>query len=159
MFYSVLFLGIGFSILMFVISVIDSTAKKIPVPEFEVYFENQTKTIQIKRKQRTQLIICLRNKGEDMAEDITMFCHFPPQFNVLEGKYYWIEKQMNVKGTDFPDYVSATFDEDLIHVETVAIHNIAIVAPDEQKTYEIPLYIYERKIGLTKDKLTIQVID
>lgn len=43
-------LALGFFLLLVVIGVIDSAARKIPVPEFEVFFGNKSKTVKLKRK-------------------------------------------------------------------------------------------------------------
>ncbi len=154
------FLAVGFSFLLVVIGVIDSAARKFPLPELEVYFENKTKTIRIKRNKRTALALCLRNKGEDVAEDMEIFHHFPPVFKVEEFEpYYKVIKQLDIKEIDFPNYVSAKVHDNLLHVDVTDVYEIMIVTPDEAKTYEIPVYIYERKIGLIKDKLIIQTTD
>ena len=157
--YSASLLGFGFLFLMLVINAIDSTAKKFPVPEIEVYFENETKTIESKRSTEVSFNICVRNKGENTAIDLDVLVLFPPTFKPQPSEYgkYELVKQARVKGIDFPDYTSAIIHRHSLHVETVMTEAVKSITPDEPKIYEIPVYIYERKTGLTKDKLTIQV--
>lgn len=156
---SISFLGLGFFFLMAVIGVVDSAARKIPIPEFVVMFGNKTKIMECKRNEKTKLPIFIRNKGEDKAEDLEIYVHFPPTFTVEPDLPYEVIRQSRVTGVDFPDYTSAAFLRSSLHIETVWHSSIAIVAPNETQTYEIPVYIYETKTGLTKDKLTIQVTD
>jgi hypothetical protein len=157
---SVGFLGVGFLVLMVVISAIDATAKRIPIPEFEVYYENETKTIECKRNTKISFRIWIRNKGEDAADDVDIYLNFPPSFKPEASPIdYTLKKQSRVKGIDFPDYTAVFLRFDTIHIETLVTSTIHLVTPDEPKTYEIPVYIYERKTGLTKDKLTIKVTD
>jgi hypothetical protein len=155
--FSVGALGIGFMVLLFVIRAIDSAARKLPIPEFEVYFENRANKIKITRDQRKSILFCINNKGEDVAQDVQVFVFFPPAFEVHESGNYDITRQGSE--TDFPDYNAAIFREDLFHIDTILNLFIDITSPDEKKTYEIPLQIYERKIDPSKHKLEIEVTD
>ena len=151
-------LALGFIFLLVVIRVIDSAAKQIPLPKIEVYFENQEKAIKCKRNTKTFILICITNKGEDVAEEVDVYLHFPPDFGVHTQPYYSVCKQLNV-GVDFPDYNAVKFHDSVIHVELFTGGDIQITTPDEKQIYEIPVHVYERKTGLTRTKLTIEVTD
>lgn len=150
-------LATGFMVLLFVIRTIDSAARKLPIPEFEVYFENQEETIKCKSGERTNITLSIYNKGEDIAENLQILVMFPPAFKIDETKRNAVVKQ-GVE-TDYPNYNAVVFPVELVHIDTILKGSIALTPPDERKTYEIPINIYERKIGISKHKLTIEVID
>jgi hypothetical protein len=148
----------GFIILLGVIRTIDFAAKEIPVPIFKIYFENRQTTTKLQRNVETQLLVCVKNIGEDVAKDVNIYLHFPPAFIPKEDIYYSLVKQADI-GTDYPNHNSVILAREVWHMETVLSYTIPIKTPEEKKTYEIPVYIYESKTGLTKDKLTIEVTD
>jgi hypothetical protein len=150
-------LGLGFIFLLLTISVIDSAARKIPIPEFEVYFEKGAKVLELKRNERRIVEVSVVNKGEDIGENMDVFINFPPVFSIYPTIYYIVAKQ--TFETEYPDYIAAIFKLELMHINTISLLRIDLLPPDEKKTYEIPIGIYERKTGLTKYKLTIQVTD
>jgi hypothetical protein len=149
-------LATGFVILLSVIRTIDSAAKKVPIPEFDVYFKNLMKTLKLKRKETAIVSVCIRNKGEDIAEDVLTMTHFPPAFKVHLGDYTTCKQGPEA---DHPDYDSAIFNLQWIHIDTIVNEDATITTPDETKSYEIYVDIYERKTGTSKHKLTIQVVD
>ncbi len=149
-------LATGFMILLFVIRTIDSAAKRVPIPEFEVNFKNLAKTVKLKRKDRATVSLCIRNKGEDIAEDVLILINFPPDFEVHAEGYLTCKQGME---TDYPDYDAAIFSKELFHIDTMLYLDVTITAPDERKSYEIYTSVFERKTGLSKHKLTIEVVD
>jgi hypothetical protein len=151
------FLAVGFMVLLLVIWAIDSAAKKIPIPEFEVCFEKQTKATKCKRNERINITLCITNKGEDIAENLQIFVMFPPAFKVHGTGEYTIFKQDSE--SDCPDYNAAIFQEDLIHIDTTLKMVINLTPPDEKKVYDIPISIYEIKMGVSDHKLSIEVVD
>ena len=151
-------LAIGFMILLFIIRTIDSAARQIPLPVIEVFFENQEKTIKLKPKMKTEFSFCAKNNGEDVAEMVDIFIHFSPDFSPQKSNYYYITKQSNM-GEDFPNYNSVKLHENLMHLDIFYTSFIVIETPNKKKNYEIPIYIHERKTGLTKHKLTIKIDD
>jgi hypothetical protein len=148
----------GFILLLVVIGVIDSAARKVPVPEFEVYFPDLTKTTKIKCKASAVITVCVNNRGEDMGENERIFVNFPPEFKVFElaGEYH-IFKQG--KDTDHPNFTAAIFSIDFHHIDTAFNLKIQLMPPDEKKPFQIPVDIYERKTERTKLELAIEVID
>lgn len=151
-------LATGFMVLLFVIRTIDSAARKIPVPEFEFYFANGEKTIKLKRNVTTTTTgVCFNNKGEDIAEDLQIFVNFPPVFNVHPTAGYAVVKQ--TAETDNPDYNSAVFKIEQMHAGVITELEVNLTLPDEKKTYDIPITVYERKIGISRHKLAIEVVD
>jgi hypothetical protein len=153
---SLSFLGLGFVFLLIVISVIDSAARKLPIPEFDVYFEPKTDTLKMKRKERRLIEFSVCNKGEDIAQNLQIFVNFPPVFKLYPDSYI-IAKQTTE--TSYPNYNAAIFKIRMIHVDTISQLYLDLEAPDEITSYDIPLHIYERKTGLTKYKLVIQTTD
>jgi hypothetical protein len=75
---SISFLGLGFFFLLLVIGVIDSAARKLPIPEFEVTFPEGMKVLKLKRNERRIIELCVTNKGEDVAENLKFLCFFIP---------------------------------------------------------------------------------
>jgi hypothetical protein len=149
-------LGFGFFILLLVIAFIDSAARRLPIPEFDVYFEPKTDTLKMKRKERRSIEFSVHNRGEDIAQNLQIFVNFPPVFKLYLGSYDIVKQTTE---TDFPNYNAAVFKTRMIHVDTITLYYLDLEAPDEIESYDIPVYIYERKTGLTKYKIAIQVID
>lgn len=153
---SVSFLGLGFVFLLVVIGVIDTAARRIPIPEFEVYFGNHEEILKCVRKQPENITIKVGNKGEDVAEDVMILIHFPPVFQVI-GMGYAVTKQE--PETDHPNFNTAVINAERIYPDTVLGNLVRIVSPDDTQTHEIFIVIYEAKSGHTKYKLTIQTTD
>ena len=152
------FIVAGFLMLLIVISAIDSAARRIPTPEFEVYFPDLTKTAKIKCKTSATIRICINNKGEDMGENERVFVNFPPAFKIFEslGAYRIFEQG---EDTDHPHFTAVIFTIDFHHIDNVFNTSIQLMPPDEKKPFQIPVDIYEKKSEKTKLELTIEVID
>lgn len=147
----------GFMIVLFVIRIIDSAAREVPVPEFEFYFADGEKTIKLKRNVTATIGMCIKNKGEDIAEYLQIFVNFPPVFNVHPMAEYIVVKQ--TAETDYPDYNAAVFKIEQMHAGVITQSEVNLTPPDEKKTYDIHITVYERKIGISKHKLDIEVVD
>lgn len=154
---SAFLMGMGFFALFVVIRTIDCAARKLPIPEFEVSFENGAKVLKLKRNERRTVTVCADNKGEDISEDLKIFVNFPPAFIIYPSAYYEVAKQ--TAGTEHPDYNAAILEAEVLHIDNILLGHIDLTLPDEKKTYEIPVDIYERKTGVSKHKLTIEVVD
>lgn len=151
------FIALGFITLLAVIGVIDSAARRLPIPEFEVTFPEGMKVLKLKRNERKTIELCVTNKGEDVAENLQIFVIFHPSFKVNLTPFYSVTKQ--IAQADYPEYNAAIFDVGIIHIDTTLQLHVDLTSPDVKETYEIPIDIYERKIGKSKHKLTIEVID
>jgi hypothetical protein len=149
--------ALGFIILLGVIGVIDSAARKLPIPEFEVTFLEGIKVLKLKRNERNTIELHVTNKGEDIAENLTIFVNFHPSFKVNPTPFYHVVKQ--IAETDYPEYNAAIFNAEIMHIDTTLQLFVDLTSPDIKETYEIPIDIYERKIGKSKHKLTVEVID
>jgi len=110
------FIVLGFIILLGVIGVIDSAARKLPIPEFEVTFLECMKLLKLKRNERKTIELCVTNEGEDIAENLEIFVFFHPSFKVNPKPYYSVTKQ--IAQTDYPEYNAAVFDVKIIHIDT-----------------------------------------
>jgi len=148
-------ISIGLMILLFVVRTIDSAAKRIPVPEFEVSFAGGTKTLKCKSKAKQEISPRIANKGEDVAEQMHIFFCFPPSFEIDEKIGYSVFKQ--TEETDTPDHIAAIAHTDLLHIDTTNYYPISVTVPEEKDSYLIPVRIYERKTGKHKDELKIEV--
>jgi hypothetical protein len=151
------FIVLGFIILLAVIGVIDSAARKLPIPEFEVTFSEGMKVLKLKRNERKTIELCVTNKGEDIAENVQIFVFFHPSFKVNLTPFYSVTKQ--IAPTDYPEYNAAVFDVKIIHIDTTLQFRVDLTSPDVKENYEISIRINERKIGKSKHELTIEVID
>jgi hypothetical protein len=112
--------------------------------------------MQSRRNTETLITISIWNK-EDVAENMEIDFLFRPSFKVQPMKGYSIAKQSNE--SDYPEYISALFRTNLIHVDVILEYRIRIKTPDETKLYDTPVYIFERKTGITKCKLAIETTD
>jgi hypothetical protein len=155
---SVASLSLGFSLLLVVIGVIDSAARQIPLPEFEVYFKDMAKTAKVKCNERKEIAFCISNKGEDIAENMVVFINFPPVFKIQEDERYYRLMTQGID-TDYPNYISAIFDVDFHYPETIVNASLVLIAPEKKGPYEIPIVIYERKTGKTKYNVTIEITE
>ncbi len=150
-------LATGFMVLLVVIRTIDSAAKKVPIPEFDVFFEGIAKALKLKQNQNATIPIRITNRGEDIAERVMILVHFPPSFQIHEPDY---STQKQGPESEYPDYNSAVIlVEYPFYIDTTLYEEINVKAPDEKKTYEIPVAIYEEKIGVSWHKLAIEVVD
>jgi hypothetical protein len=154
-------LATGFMILLFVVRTIDSAAKHLPIPEFEVFFEfpehTVLKTLIMKHNESKKVRLMCHNKGEDIAEDVELFVIFPNTFKI-DGVG---DGHISRLGTEssFPDSVSIQYSQDIIHVNMRYFFPLRLTAPNATKTYDILVRIMERKIGISDHKLTIKVVD
>lgn len=150
-------LAIGFAMLLIVIRTIDSAARQIPLPEFEISFMDFEKIAKAKRNEQTEVTVCLRNKGEDIAENIKFIALFSPEFKLHAKTPYYVVHQSAT--SDRPDYNAAVFDFDSQHVDIRLILDMLVTVPDKRGTYEIPVEIYESKTGKSTHRLFIEVTD
>jgi hypothetical protein len=151
-------LATGFMILLFVIRTIDSAARKLPIPEFEVWLQKRGELSKFKRNEKTTMALSVRNRGEDIAEDVMILVHFPPTFGFHKVSGYFTCKQG--PETENPDFNTAIFTiEKPFYIDTILNNTIYVTTPDEKKTYEIYVSVYERKTGISKYKLAIEVVD
>lgn len=149
-------IAFGFMILLVVIRTIDSAAKQLPRPKFDVYFENRDQLVKLRRNERTGIEFFVHNIGEDIAENVEVYVMFPPTFKVHSGQYVVVKQTAD---SDHPNYDAAIFSANLIHIDIVLSQSISVTPPEQKKTYEIPISIYERKTGSSVHKLTIEVVD
>jgi len=151
-------ISIGALWLLFVIKAIDSAAKRIPVPKFLVSYETGLKSTKCKSKEHKEIIFSFENDGEDIAEGVLLFVHFPPEFTVhpIAGRYVVYKQRAK---SEFPDYNSAIFREQLIHVGTTLHARIVLTMPEKEDSYDIPIHLYERKTGCKTDTLVIEVLE
>jgi hypothetical protein len=153
---SSLLLALGFVSLLIVIGTIDSAAKQISIPEFDVYFENHEE-LKMKPNEKRTIMVCAYNKGEDFAENVESYVFIPPEFKVVShiGK---VVKQMSEM--DYPKYKAVIVNIPWIYSEVIeCIGYITLTAPKGKRIYKIPIEICERKIGVSKHNLTIEVTD
>jgi len=149
-------LGLGFLFLLVVVGVIDSAARRIPVPEFGVTFGNYESKIELKCNEKKSIMLNVENVGEDVAEDAQVFVEFPNVFQIEKQSFY------NVHPADFryfPDCIEVEHTIDLVHVGVSIRMPIFVTAPNLKKTYEISIIIRERKSGVSKHRLEIEVVD
>jgi len=154
--FSLTTLATGFSVLLLVIRTIDSAAMNIPMPKFDVYFENLAKTLKCKRKEKSMVRFCVRNVGEDSAEDVVIIVCFPPAFEIHIAGYATLKQGPE---TDHPNCNSLVIQENKIHPETIPSWDAQITAPDDKNTYDVFVDIYETKSGHTEHKLNIETVD
>jgi hypothetical protein len=150
-------LATGFMVLLFVIRTIDSSAKKIPIPEFEVKFENLTDTITLKRNKNAEILLRMKNKGEDIAERIEIFVTFPNVFKIKEMEHYDVHETGPQE--KYPSCVQVRLTKNSLHIDTFLFFYVSLTAPDVKKNYEIVVEVCEKKTGMSKSKLFIEVVD
>lgn len=150
-------LTMGFMILLLVVRTVDSAARKLPIPEFDISFEGFVKELRLKRNERAEIDFCISNKGEDIAEDVEVFVNFPFTFKIHPKPYYSISKQTAL--SDYEGCNAVVINLKSMHVETVIRLPIDSTMPDEKKTYNIPIDIKEKKIGMMHYDLVIKVVD
>ena len=95
------------------------------------------------------------NHGEDIAENLDIFVFLHPDFKVLPKKGYKVVKQ-GIRH-DYPGYTGVIFEHDLIHVNESFNFRCFVKTPKKEETYEVPVRIYEKKIGYSSYDLTLEV--
>lgn len=154
---SIFAVAVGVFFLIKTLFAIEWAASRIPVPEFDVRFENGTKEMTSKSKESKDVEFCIENVGEDIAENLQIFLMFPPSFTVNKGANYIVVKQS--RETDHPNYTAAVFAVDIVHYDTILDAYVGLTMPEQKDIYEIPVSIKERKTGAHKDKLTIKIVE
>jgi hypothetical protein len=155
---SILFAGLGFSVLLVVIRVIDSVARHIPLPKLEVTFEDLfSKKTEFKRNEKRIIELYVSNDGEDVADDVLLYAYFPNAFKV--GKKNKEYDSHESQSTTYPNCVEVTADLGVIHVDSWSGISIEVTSPDLKKTYEVGLVLVERKTVKSEYKLIIAVVD
>lgn len=151
-------ISFGFVILLLVIRTIDSAAKRIPVPEFEVSFVTGLRSEKCKIKEQKIVVVCIKNKGEDIAENAHVFACFPPVFDVQENPHqgYGVFSQ-NIL-TDTPNYNAAVLTGVDLLPDTVAEIHILLTMPEKEGNYDIIIKIHEKKVGVHRDRLNIEIV-
>lgn len=150
--------GMGFFVLFIVIRTIDTAARKLPIPEFKVSFEDGTDTIVLVRNRKTSIDLVIANKGEDVAENMQVFVDFPKDFLIEKKGSYTVKER--IARSAYPNYIQVEFKRDyLLHIGVRHHRTIGLTTPDLKKNYEIPIIILERKTGESKHKVTIEVVD
>lgn len=150
-------ISIGFMILLFIIRTIDSAARNIPLPKFEANFVTGLKKEKCKSKEKKEITFCIKNEGEAVAEKTHIFINFPPEFGVHKKIAYYSVFEQGIE-TEHAGYIAAIFRIETIHVDTSMYLKILLTMPEKEDVYKIPIHIYERKIGIQKDKLIIEII-
>jgi hypothetical protein len=143
----------GFILLLLVIAAIDSAARRLPIPQFDVSFQGDNK-IEFKRKEKKSFLLDIRNIGEDVADQLQIFIIVPNVFKVGKGDHIISEATEN-----FPDCTQMMFKRDSLHIDVTMHHTIELTAPDLKKTYEVVVFINERKTLETNYRLAIEVVD
>lgn len=151
-------LAMGFITLLFVIRAIDSAAKKVPIPEFEItFFENHTDRIVLKRNQETRVDFRIKNVGEDVAEQLRIFVLFPSIFRIVDMPHYSF--QDSDPHGDYPNCIVLWIEKDSIPIDTHLHFAVFLTTPDVKNEYEIHVDVCEKKIGVAKGRLFIQIVD
>jgi hypothetical protein len=158
LFTSSFFLACGFAFLLVVIGTIDSAARQVPIPEFEVYFKEKAKTLKLKNNEQTEIAFYLENIGEDIAENLVVFLYFPSGFKIYQDTGLYDITKQGIE-SNYPNYFAVIISQPLQHPDTTGISMISLTAPKINEKYEIPIVIYERKTGKTECKLDIEVTD
>ena len=157
---SILLMGAGLAYLLVTLKMVEWAASRIPVPRFEVLFESAVTKETFRCKERKKLNFWIKNIGELLAEDLTIFIFFPPNFGLprkIEAETMKIVKQVSFG--DFPDYNALIISHDKIHVdEYILFECISVEMPKKKGTYTVPVRIHERNIGVSEHKLTFEIL-
>lgn len=155
--YSIGTTATSFLILLLVIRTIDSAARNIPLPQFRAFFAGGSKKEKVKSKEKKPITFCIMNEGEDIGEDVLLLMNFPPEFSVSVNlpEDYYVFKQGSE--TDHPGYNAGISNIAKFHARTTEHTDVLLTMPEDEGVYEIPIDIYERKIGRQKEILAIEV--
>jgi hypothetical protein len=152
-------LASGFLLLLVVIGVIDSAARRIPIPEFEVSFQDRAKTIKLKSGRFAEVTFCITNKGEAIAENLLIIINFPNVFRIQPYPPQYEVMRQGIE-SDYPDYIGVIIRSESQHIDTSGYTQVIITtSPEKKETYEIPIVVYEEKTGKTKYSLNIEIVD
>lgn len=153
--FSILTIIIGFGLLMITIRTVDSAARSIPLPRFDVRFSTGSKEWKAKAKETEDIEFCVYNEGDDIAESLQILLCFPEGFGVHPHPDYKIIKQDSTSPIPNYDAVVATFDRLYVRANLgILVH---LDMPKKVDRYEIRVVIFEKKIGILEDKLVIEI--
>jgi len=151
-------IALGFLVLLVVIKTIDSAARNIPVPRLDAMFNNRSNKIAIKPNQTSRIEVYISNNGEEIAEDVEAYLIVPSPLVIEPIGNQIVEKCGDT--SPFPNCTIAYLrTQAFIYEDSTYSEFFAITAPHEKRLYEMPVWLYARRIGRTEQKLSIEVTD
>ncbi len=99
--------------------------------------------------------IVLYNYGKEMAEHVLMMAFFPTTFQVLGTAGGSLVKQTTL--ADHAGYVAASRTIEAIHEDILTPISVTLKMPNVSGTYEVPVKIWEGRLGKSEHKLTFEV--
>ncbi len=105
----------------------------------------------------------LRNLGKEMGENISAQVYFPSEFGVSPAPILpsvrgaVVHSQPTGPTMTYPGRMTATADVDALHEDMAAIIAVKLRMPGAKGTYKVPVQVWERRLGESKQELTFEV--
>jgi len=151
-------ISIGLGIIFLTVRTIGWASSIIPLPKFQISFEDYQKEVKMKANEKRKLSVGLDNNGDLLAEKVRLLMFFPPEFKVSRGIGYRLTTQSR-KNEEHPNYQTVIIDIEEAHIGICLITDIFVEAPSEPDIYTIPVSIYEKNVPETHLELTINVTE
>jgi hypothetical protein len=139
------------------LNAIEFSISHLPLPNFDVHFDNEDKSIDLPVNKNMKLIIDFQNNGYDIAELIDFSAFFPPEFTINKNEeYYSIDYQPSF--ATYSGYNRINVGIEYLHIDSGIQVEIDLLTPSIIGTYSIPISIDEKKITQVSHKLIINIV-
>jgi hypothetical protein len=157
--FSIFLLGVGFSYFLLILRTIEWAASRVPMPAFEVLFESGLTKEKFHSEEKKRILFRIRNTGDLLAENLSIFFFLPPEFQKEESveMTYSVVKQSEY--TDYPNYTAVVVERNNLHVDSIVSYELPEVEmPKKLGFYVVPVRVHERSVGVSEQKLTIEIV-
>lgn len=166
----VIALVLGFGFLARTLFAIDRAAKNPQaLTEFRVAFENGSTAETFSHSERRVVKIIFHNWGIEMGEDVLVHMYFPdglqvfpsppPSESSLYTKEYtvWTQAAVPYSKVHYPGRTTLGTKLGKMHEDMLDLIEADIQMPAVRRTYKVPVFIWEKKLGKTVKELTFEV--
>lgn len=127
-------------------------------------FESSSTAEKFSINQEEVVTFILRNLGKEMGENISAQIYFPPEFGVSPAPILppnvlppTIHPQPTGPTMTYPGRLTATTDIDSLHEDVASLMAVRLKMPSSKGTYKVPVQVWERRLGESKQELTFEI--
>jgi hypothetical protein len=142
---------------------IDFAVKSIPLPIFDVTFDESKKSLDIDGGIKQIISLNITNVGYDVAELVDIMVFIDPQFEIIPTVEDSLLKQ-DSNASIYPNYIGVMYSIEYLHIDTTSILDFVVVPPNKIEKYNIGVFINEKKntesqveLELNVNKTTIKI--
>jgi hypothetical protein len=124
--------------------------------DFRVSFASGSPAERFHISEQASIPIIVHNWGKDTAESVVVDMYFPDRFQVLPGPY-GVHVQPTHSMMNYPGRVTLSVAYEDIHEDILLPIVANLILPNVPGTYEVPVFVWEKKTGKTVHTLIFEV--